>query len=81
MLLMDVWATEPAARALKCEHYSHAMGNPVFRAGELHWLPVISLRLGNYLMAAQANNWTPLDKDFSRAVPASDMEEEDSDLD
>ena len=81
MMLMDVWATEPAARGLKCEHYYHALGNPIFRTGELHWLRVISFRLGGFLLSAQATNWAPLDKDFIRSAPPPDLEEEDSDLD
>ena len=78
-LLMDVWAADKSARALRCQQYLHAFTNPVFQLGEFGWLPILVTRVNKYLHAASVEGWALLDKDFTKEVDETDLVNSDLD--
>ena len=79
MVLMDVWSADKSVRGSRAEIYLHAFTNPIFQLGEFFWLPIIAMRVNKYLMAASAEGWALLDKDFSREAATQDLVDSDMD--
>ena len=78
-LLMEIWATDKSARVQRTQLFMHTFTSPIFNIGEFVWLPIVMQRVNKYLLAAHREDWSLLDRDFSRAPDVTDLV--DSDLD
>ena len=78
-IFMDVWAADKSSRAMRTQQYYHAFTNPIFSRSELVWLPTVMTKVNQYLLAAHLEDWTLLDKDFSKEVEVADLVDSDQD--
>ena len=80
MLLLDLRLMQPAGRTLRMAMFSHAFSSPCFcNPGPLTWFITVVARINQWITQAAAEDWKPLDLDFSQVVSAAHLENSDVD--
>ena len=80
MILLDLWLMPPTSRTLRMALINHAMSAPCFQTpGPLRWFFTMVGRLNLWVTHAAAENWKPLDLDFSQVINTADLENSDLD--